>query len=188
MQLQPETTTTAKGLSTAALFSSATDDWPTPQGFFDRLDTAFGFELDVYASDARHKCDRYFTAEQDGLPPEWTGTVWMNPPYDLGIIGPWVQETFEFGKAGATVDCLLPRAPTPAGGRQTTARAGKSTLCAGACASATRQAAPRSPAQLLSSAPPSRTHSPPESMPNPQHGAHCWLRVLRLVLAIMEDS
>lgn len=66
-------------------FSSATDQWATPQDFFDRLNRAFGFELDVCADDGNAKCPRFFTKEQDGLAQEWTGRCWMNPPYGREI-------------------------------------------------------------------------------------------------------
>lgn len=56
-----------------ALFSSNTDEWETPQAFFDDLDKEFHFTLDVCASDQNHKCARYFTKEQDGLQMDWGG-------------------------------------------------------------------------------------------------------------------
>lgn len=91
----------------AALFSSATDDWATPQDFFDRLNAAFNFTLDVCASESNAKCARFFTKEDDGLSKEWKGTVWMNPPYGRGI-GDWMRKAYQSGLAGATVVCLVP--------------------------------------------------------------------------------
>lgn len=88
-------------------FSSATDDWPTPQDFFDKLNRIFRFDLDVCASPNNAKCLDYFTAEQDGLAQDWRGNVWMNPPYGRGI-GAWVQKAKESADNGATVVCLLP--------------------------------------------------------------------------------
>lgn len=88
-------------------FSSATDQWATPQDFFDRLHRAFGFELDVCADDGNAKCPRFFTKEQDGLAQEWTGRCWMNPPYGREI-GRWVQKAYESAQRGALVVCLLP--------------------------------------------------------------------------------
>lgn len=48
-------------------FSSATDEWATPQDLFDELDSEFSFELDVCALDSSAKCPTYFTPESDGL-------------------------------------------------------------------------------------------------------------------------
>ncbi len=49
------------------LYSSRTDDWPTPQSFFDQLNTEFDFTLDPCASPANTKCVAYFTQKDDGL-------------------------------------------------------------------------------------------------------------------------
>lgn len=58
------------------LFSSATDDWATPQALFDALDRTFRFTLDVCASEENHKCAKYFTKEQDGLKQDWGGRLY----------------------------------------------------------------------------------------------------------------
>ena len=68
----------------AVHFSSATDLWATPPEFFDALDLAHDFDLDVCALPDNAKCERYFTPEQDGLAQEWRGTCWMNPPLRAG--------------------------------------------------------------------------------------------------------
>lgn len=74
------------------LFSSNTDQWSTPQDFFDKLNDEFHFTLDVCADDANHKCDKYFTKEQDGLVQDWGGEIiWCNPPYGREI-GKWVEK------------------------------------------------------------------------------------------------
>jgi len=88
-------------------FSSATDQWATPQDLFDSLDKAFGFSLDVCADSNNAKCDHFFTKEQDGLTQEWVGRCWMNPPYGREI-GKWVQKAYESAQRGAFVACLLP--------------------------------------------------------------------------------
>ena len=55
-------------------FSSATDLWSTPQWLFDLLDTEFDFGTDVCAVPENAKCRRFFTAVEDGLAQQWTGT------------------------------------------------------------------------------------------------------------------
>lgn len=57
----------------AALFSSNTDEWATPQDVYDSLDAEFGFNLDVCATDDNHKVDRYFTQAENGLAQSWGG-------------------------------------------------------------------------------------------------------------------
>lgn len=90
-------------------FSSATDEWPTPQGFFDATNAEFGpLELDPCATLENHKCPRYFTRADDGLAQVWSpARVWMNPPYGRQI-GDWMRKAWEESKRGAFVVCLVP--------------------------------------------------------------------------------
>jgi phage N-6-adenine-methyltransferase len=55
------------------LFTSETDEWSTPEDFFNKLNREFQFELDVCATVGNAKCDRYFTEEMNGLRQDWTG-------------------------------------------------------------------------------------------------------------------
>jgi phage N-6-adenine-methyltransferase len=91
----------------AVHYSSKTDEWATPQDFYDVVNAEFAFDLDVCALDTSAKCDRYFTPETDGLAQDWTGTVWMNPPYG-DVIPAWVEKAYASAQAGATVVCLVP--------------------------------------------------------------------------------
>ena len=91
-----------------ALFSSATDESPTPRWLFEALSSEFPFTLDPCATPANAKCRRFFTKNDDGLRQDWTGdTVFMNPPYGR-TINRWVQKAFESSQEGALVVCLLP--------------------------------------------------------------------------------
>ena len=89
------------------MFSSATDNWATPQDFFDKLNAEFHFDLDVCADEINHKCDKYYTKEQDGLTMPWKGIVWCNPPYGREI-GQWVRKALFASVNGATVVMLIP--------------------------------------------------------------------------------
>ena len=81
-------------MKTELFFSCKTDQWSTPQDFFDQLDNEFHFTLDPCADEANHKCERYFTSEQDGLKQDWSGeTVFCNPPYGRKV-GKWVEKCF----------------------------------------------------------------------------------------------
>jgi len=89
-------------------FSSATDDWPTPQDFFDRVAKEFGpFDLDPCASAENAKAPKFYTQADDGLAQSWSGRVWMNPPYGR-VIGQWMRKAYESSKQGALVVCLVP--------------------------------------------------------------------------------
>lgn len=52
---------------TEVMFMSNTDQWETPQETFDNLNREFHFNLDPCADNTNHKCDTYFTKEDDGL-------------------------------------------------------------------------------------------------------------------------
>lgn len=58
----------------AVHYSSKTDEWATPQDFFDKLDNEFHFTLDPCANEQNHKCEKFYTKEQDGLSQDWGGT------------------------------------------------------------------------------------------------------------------
>ena len=60
-------------MNTQVMFSSQTDQWATPQDFFDKLNEEFDFTLDPCADASNHKCDRYFDRTQDGLKQKWGG-------------------------------------------------------------------------------------------------------------------
>lgn len=63
------------------------DDRGTRPEIYDPLHAEFGFTLDAAASLLNHKCERYFTREQNGLSLPWTGErVWCNPPFS-GLAG-----------------------------------------------------------------------------------------------------
>ncbi len=65
-------------------FSSASNEWGTPQWIFDLLDREFGFDLDAASTDKNALCARHFTQEDDSLAQDWgraATTVWLNPPY-----------------------------------------------------------------------------------------------------------
>lgn len=54
-------------MNSEVMFSSKTDDWATPPAFFQELDKEFHFNLDPCADENNHKCDKYFTAAENGL-------------------------------------------------------------------------------------------------------------------------
>lgn len=81
-------------METKIHFSSASGDWSTPQGFFDKLNEEFHFTLDPCADDTNHKCEKYYTEEQDGLKQDWSEEiVFCNPPYGRDV-QKWVKKCF----------------------------------------------------------------------------------------------
>lgn len=87
-------------------FRSDSNEWATPQEFYDRLNAIFSFTLDPCATPKNHKTERFFTISDDGLSRSWDNErVFMNPPYGREI-GKWVKKASE--QKGGLVVCLLP--------------------------------------------------------------------------------
>ena len=95
-------------MNTKVMFSSKTDQWATPQEFFDKLNEEFHFTLDPCADEFNHKCQKYFTAQQNGLVQDWSNeVVFCNPPYGKEIKH-WVQKCFqEVHEGGCPVAVML---------------------------------------------------------------------------------
>ena len=92
---------------TSGLMSSSSNEWETPQGFFDALDAEFGFTLDAAATAGNTKCKRYYAKDDDALCQRWPGVVWCNPPYGRAI-GKFVRKGWEEAQKGSTVVMLIP--------------------------------------------------------------------------------
>jgi site-specific DNA-methyltransferase (adenine-specific) len=85
-------------------FSSKTNEWSTPQDFFDELNKEFNFNLDPCATSQNHKCKLYYSS--GGLEKTWDNfRVFCNPPYGREI-GKWVKKASE--ARGGIVVMLIP--------------------------------------------------------------------------------
>ena len=93
---------------TPVMFSSATDEWATPQAFFDDLNEEFHFTLDPCALPSNAKCAKYYTPTDNGLLQDWGGErVFCNPPYGRTIYD-WVRKcSEEASKPNTTVVALI---------------------------------------------------------------------------------
>ena len=95
-------------MNNKVMFSSAKDDWETPQALFDELDREFHFTLDAAASPTNAKCVKYYTKENNGLAQNWCGeTVFCNPPYGSKATGEWTRKCYEEAQKPGTVVVLI---------------------------------------------------------------------------------
>lgn len=79
-------------------------EWYTPKEFIDSARKVMGsIDLDPASSKRAQKTVgalQYLTIDNDGLSYDWTGNVWMNPPYASGIVDKFmlrVKEDFDGG-------------------------------------------------------------------------------------------
>lgn len=96
------------------MFTSAANDWTTPDDFFALLNDEFAFTLDPCCYAHTAKCEHFFTAETDGLSQPWTGRVFMNPPYGK-VIGDWIAKAYHSAQDTAEVVVALIPARTCSG-------------------------------------------------------------------------
>jgi phage N-6-adenine-methyltransferase len=87
-------------------FTSNSNEWSTPQDFFDKLNQEFNFTLDPCATNENAKCDKFYTLEDDGLSLSWDNEiVFCNPPYGRQIKH-WVKKASD--ARGGVVVLLIP--------------------------------------------------------------------------------
>lgn len=91
-----------------ALFSSATEEWSTPQAEFDRWNSTYNFQLDAAANASNTKCPVYYDQSNSGLDNPWTTWTWCNPPYGRGVTGLWVRKAWIEKERGNGSVLLLP--------------------------------------------------------------------------------
>lgn len=89
------------------LMSSNSNEWATPQAFFDVLNKEFNFTLDPCATPENAKCRKFFTVEENGLLQSWKGErVFCNPPYGKEI-ATWVEKCDKEANNGAELVVML---------------------------------------------------------------------------------
>ena len=90
-----------------SLFSSNSNEWATPQKFFDELNAEFHFNLDPCSTHQNAKCPKHFTLDEDGLSQNWGGyKVFCNPPYGKEI-ATWVRKCYEESRKPNTLVVML---------------------------------------------------------------------------------
>lgn len=92
--------------------NSGENEWYTPQQYIDAARQVMGgIDLDPASSKAANKivqATKYYTAAQDGLQQDWSGRVWMNPPYAQPAMGQFAEKIAAFVESGAvTAACVL---------------------------------------------------------------------------------
>lgn len=80
------------------------DEWYTPPEIFQALNLKFDLDVASPSSDHWVPAKRVFTMKDDGLKSQWSGMVFMNPPFG-GRNGqvPWLEKFIDHGNGIAIV-------------------------------------------------------------------------------------
>ena len=79
------------------MYMSKSNEWATPQSFFDELNKEFHFDLDPCATDENHKCERYYTKADDGLLQNWGGAECSVIPHTARKLASGLKRVSERG-------------------------------------------------------------------------------------------
>lgn len=76
--------------------NSGNNEWYTPADYIEAAREVMGsIDIDPASNDRAQetvKAAVYYTAETNGLDKEWSGNVWMNPPYASDLIGKFIDK------------------------------------------------------------------------------------------------
>jgi phage N-6-adenine-methyltransferase len=91
--------------------NSGDNEWYTPKEYIEAARLVLGhIELDPASNPVANEVVRaatYYTAENSGLDKDWQGTLWMNPPYESGLIGQFVEKLCDSYASGAVAKAVV---------------------------------------------------------------------------------
>jgi ParB family chromosome partitioning protein len=92
-------------------YNSGNNEWYTPPEYIAAARRVMdGIDCDPASSDIANRivgASRYFTAENDGLDHNWSGRVWMNPPYAGELIGKFTEKLAEHFTEGSVFEAIV---------------------------------------------------------------------------------
>lgn len=90
--------------------NSGEDEWYTPSQFIEAARRVLEvIDLDPASSESANevvKATRFFSEDDNGLSQEWTGRVWMNPPYGQPVISHFAEKMAASVESGAVTESI----------------------------------------------------------------------------------
>lgn len=91
--------------------NSGDNEWYTPKEYIEAArQVLHEIHLDPASNPLANEvvqAEKFFTAEHDGLAQEWEGNVWMNPPYESGLIGQFVEKLCDEFACGSVARAVV---------------------------------------------------------------------------------
>lgn len=91
--------------------NSGDNEWYTPQEYVDSARAVLGsIDLDPASSEIAQRtveASTFFTADDDGLSQDWSGNVFLNPPYARELIGRFTEKLCGEVKRGAVRSAIM---------------------------------------------------------------------------------
>jgi phage N-6-adenine-methyltransferase len=91
--------------------NSGDNEWYTPKEYIAAARQVLGeIHLDPASNPLANEvvqAETFYTADDDGLSYEWDGNVWMNPPYESGLIGQFVEKLCDSYASGTVTRAVV---------------------------------------------------------------------------------
>jgi hypothetical protein len=91
--------------------NSGDNEWYTPKEYIEAARQVLGeIELDPASNPLANdivQAATFYTAEDSGLDKDWNGTVWMNPPYESGLIGQFAEKLCDSYASGNVTSAIV---------------------------------------------------------------------------------
>lgn len=91
--------------------NSGDNEWYTPKEYIEAARQVLGkIDVDPASNPIANELVRaatFYTAEDSGLDKDWHGAVWMNPPYESGLIGQFVEKLCDSYASGTVSKAVV---------------------------------------------------------------------------------
>lgn len=91
--------------------NSGDNEWYTPKEYIEAARQVLGeIDLDPASNPLANdivQAATFYTSEDTGIDKDWCGTVWMNPPYESGLIGQFAEKLCDSYASGNVTSAIV---------------------------------------------------------------------------------